>query len=133
MTRAPVISISHGGGPMPVLGDPDHEDIVESLQTRVPKLLKLGTEEAPRAIVLITAHWSERNPTISSAQKHSLLYDYGGFPPESYKLRYDAEGSPDVALEVADAMRKVGLKPKLDGNRGRHIAFSMIYTRHTDF
>ena len=28
MTRAPVIALSHGGGPLPLLGDPNHEDIV---------------------------------------------------------------------------------------------------------
>lgn len=118
MTRAPVICISHGGGPLPVLGDPMHKDIVKSLQTRVPELLKLGTPEAPRAIVLVTAHWSERNPTISSGSKHSLFYDYYGFPPESYKLKYDAPGSPEVAKEVATALKEVGLKPELDETRG---------------
>ena len=95
-----------------------HKDIVKSLQTRVPELLKLGTPEAPRAIVLVTAHWSERNPTISSGSKHSLLYDYYGFPPESYKLKYDAPGSPEAAKEVAAALKEVGLKPELDETRG---------------
>jgi len=118
MTRAPVISISHGGGPMPVLGDPGHASIVKSLRTKVPELLKLGTPEAPRAIVLVTAHWSESVPTISGARKHKLLYDYYGFPPESYKLKYEAEGSPEVAAEVAKALEGVGLKPKMDLARG---------------
>ena len=119
MTRAPVIALSHGGGPMPLLGDEDHVEIVKSLRTRVPDILRLHTPEArPRAIVLVTAHWSEQNPTISSAQKHHLFYDYSGFPPESYELRYDAPGSPDVANEVARAMEQEGLDPKFDANRG---------------
>ncbi|KAF2230255.1 Extradiol aromatic ring-opening dioxygenase [Viridothelium virens] len=118
MTRAPVISISHGGGPLPILGDEGHEQIVKSLRTRIPELLKLGTPEAPRAIVLITAHWSERNPTISNAKKHPLLYDYYGFPPESYDLKYDADGSPEIAEKVAEAMKGVGLKPVMDDERG---------------
>ncbi|KAF2756947.1 extradiol ring-cleavage dioxygenase [Pseudovirgaria hyperparasitica] len=118
MTRAPVISISHGGGPMPVLGDPSHKAIVQSLQTKVPKLLRLNTPDAPRAIILVTAHWSERNPTISSEKKHKLYYDYGGFPPEAYKLKYDAPGSPEVAKEVADALRSQGFTPDMDDERG---------------
>jgi hypothetical protein len=40
MTRGAVISLSHGGGPMPVLGDPGHADIVKSLKTRVPEILR---------------------------------------------------------------------------------------------
>jgi aromatic ring-opening dioxygenase catalytic subunit (LigB family) len=59
-------------GPLPVLGDEGHKDIAASLRTRVPKLLKLGTPEAPRAIVVVTAHWKESQPTISSGAKHDL-------------------------------------------------------------
>ena len=103
---------------MPVLGDPGHKQIVYSLKNRVPEILKLNTEEKPRAIVIVTAHWSERNPTISNGSKHKLYYDYGGFPAESYKLKYDATGSPEVAEEVGEAMTKAGLKPEYDGERG---------------
>ncbi|KAK5156083.1 hypothetical protein LTR04_005700 [Oleoguttula sp. CCFEE 6159] len=118
MTRAPVIALSHGGGPLPLLGDPGHKEIVASLRTRVPQLLRLGTPEAPRAIVIVTAHWSERTPAISNGKKHSLLYDYYGFLPESYKLKYDAPGSPEVAEEVAQAMKDEGLQPEMDAERG---------------
>lgn len=84
----------------------------------MPKILKLGTPEAPRAIVVITAHWSENHPTISSGKSHKLYYDYGGFPPESYKLKYPAPGAPDVAQEVKEAMEAEGLNPVLDPSRG---------------
>ena len=46
-----------------------------------------------------------------------MLYDYYGFPPESYKLKYDAPGSPEVAQELAQAMREEGLNPALDDER----------------
>ncbi|RXG43891.1 hypothetical protein VDGE_02964 [Verticillium dahliae] len=118
MTRGAVICISHGGGPMPVLGDPGHKDIVSSLTKRVPKLLRLNTPEAPRAIVVVTAHWSTRRPTISSATHHDLYYDYGGFPSEAYSLKYPAPGSPDVAEEVRRALAQQGLDPVLDAKRG---------------
>jgi len=118
MTRAPVIALSHGGGPMPLLGESNHRHITKSLQTRVPELLRLNTPDAPRAIIVVTAHWSTENPTISSGKQHSLYYDYYNFPPETYKLKYDAPGSPEVAEEIAQAMREVGLKPELDAERG---------------
>ncbi|KAM0561529.1 hypothetical protein ACHAPJ_003412 [Fusarium lateritium] len=114
----PVIALSHGGGPMPVLGDPSHKDIVYSLKNRVPKILKLGTPDQPRAIVLVTAHWSTRNPTISSGASHKLLYDYYGFPRESYALKYPAPGHPEIANEIADALKAEGLTPQLDPERG---------------
>lgn len=105
-------------GPMPVLGDPGHASIVKSLKKRVPEILKLGTPEAPRAIVVVTAHWSETQPTISSGRSHSLYYDYGGFPREAYQLKYPAPGSPEVAGEVKKALEDVGLQPVLNEKRG---------------
>lgn len=115
---AAVIAACHGGGPMPLLADPGHASLIKTLSQRVPKVLHLGTPNAPRAIVLVTAHWSESRPTISNASKHKLYYDYGGFPPESYKLRYNAPGSPDVAQEVHEVLQKAGLDPKMDSERG---------------
>ena len=120
MPRAPVISISHGGGPMPVLGDPKHAEIVRSLRTRVPKILKLGTPDAPRAIAVVTAHWQTRTPAVSAAAKHKLYYDYGNFPAEAYKLTYDAPGHPEVAAEVKGLLEAEGFEAVADTKRGRH-------------
>lgn len=130
MTRkAAVVSLSHGGGPMPLLGDPNHAAIVKSLKTRVPKILKLGTSEAPRAIVLVTAHWSTNQVTISSGSKHELLYDYYGFPPESYQIKHDAPGSPEVAEEVAKALKEAGIDCKKDPTRGKSAKLTLNGSR----
>ncbi len=119
MTRiAPVLSISHGGGPMPVLGDPSHAEITKSLQTKVPQILKLGTPGAPKAIVLVTAHWSTNKVHISSGARHELLYDYYGFPDEAYKLKHNAPGSPEVASEVERVLKKAGIDCLKDSERG---------------
>lgn len=131
MTRlAPVISISHGGGPMPVLGDAGHTALVKSLRTRVPQILKIGTPEEPRAIVLVTAHWSTNVPTVSSGGKHELYYDYYGFPKEAYQLKYDAPGSPEVAGLVKKALNGEGLECKEDGKRGM-FRFLSIDSMHS--
>ena len=119
MTRlAPIVSLSHGGGPMPILGDPSHASIVKSLRTKVPQILKLGTVDQPRAIVLVTAHWSTDKVTISSSSKHDLFYDYYGFPPEAYQLKYDAPGSPEVADLVGKALQAAGIDYEKDVERG---------------
>jgi aromatic ring-opening dioxygenase catalytic subunit (LigB family) len=88
------------------------------LKTKVPKLLQLGTEDVPRAIILVTAHWVTDVPMISNSEHHDLYYDYYNFPPESYKLKYDAPGSPSIAQEVFKTFESAGLKPKLDRERG---------------
>lgn len=106
---------------MPILNDPDHAELIKSMTTRVPEILGISpnsTSKPPKAIVLITAHWTETHPHISSAQHHELYYDYSGFPPESYKLKYPAPGSPEVANEVFELLDGAGLKPVLDEKRG---------------
>ncbi|KAG9238998.1 Extradiol ring-cleavage dioxygenase, class III enzyme, subunit B [Amylocarpus encephaloides] len=117
-TRAAVVAVCHGGGPMPVMADPGHAELIQSMSTTIPKILGLGTSSAPKAIVLVTAHWQTKVPTISSASKHDLYYDYGGFPPEAYKLKYDAPGSPNVAKEVYDLLQGAGFRPEMDEERG---------------
>jgi aromatic ring-opening dioxygenase catalytic subunit (LigB family) len=119
--QAPVILACHGGGPMPMLGDPGHASLIKTMSQHVPKILQLGTSNAPRAIVLVTAHWEERRPTISNGSRHQLYYDYNGFPPEAYKFKYDAPGSPEVAQEVYNVLKKAGLNPAMDSERGMDI------------
>lgn len=105
-------------GPLPVLDDPDHESIIYSLKKRVPKILGLGTPSQPRAIVLVTAHWTTADPVISSGRSHELVYDYSNFPPVTYTYKYPAPGDPDVAGRVKAAFAAEGLRPELDGERG---------------
>ena len=110
MGLAPVIALSHGGGPMPLLGDPGHASINRSLQERIPKLLGLhDAKKKPKAIILVTAHWSTRTPTITSSDAPDLIYDYYGFPPEAYEIKYPAKGSSAIAKDVAEAMKREGL------------------------
>ncbi|PNY27009.1 4,5-DOPA dioxygenase extradiol [Tolypocladium capitatum] len=118
MPVAPVVALSHGGGPLPLLGDPNHKTIIYSLKNRVPRILGLGTPSQPRAIVLVTAHWTTELPTISSGKSHDLLYDYYNFPEESYSLKYPAPGEPDIATAIRAAFEEAGLQPRLDEKRG---------------
>jgi aromatic ring-opening dioxygenase catalytic subunit (LigB family) len=108
---------------MPVMGDPGHAALIKSMSEKVPSVLGLGTADAPRAIVLVTAHWSERRPTVSNGKKHKLYYDYGGFPPETYKLKYDAPGSPELAKKVYSLLEGAGFSPEMDEERGMYSPF----------
>lgn len=107
-----VMSIPHGGGPMPLMGDPSHSQMVEFLQ---------GTEGAigrPKAIVLVSAHWECPQPTLTASAAPGMIYDYGGFPPEMYEVQYPSPGSPDLAADVATMLGNAGFAPELDADRG---------------
>ena len=113
-----VLFVSHGGGPMPLLGDPGHQDMVDRLTELAADLRK------PSAILVISAHWEEAIPTITSGTTPSLIYDYYGFPSEAYKIEYPCPGEPVLAQQVAQALDQAGIQPRLDDQRGLdHGAF----------
>ena len=53
--------------------------------------------EAPKAVLVVSAHWEEPVPTVMTAPRPALLYDYYGFPPESYRITWPAPGEPKLA------------------------------------
>ena len=113
-----VLFVSHGGGPMPLLGDPGHQDMVDRLTELAADLRK------PSAILVISAHWEEAIPTITSGTTPSLIYDYYGFPSEAYKIEYPCPGEPVLAQQVAQALDHAGIQARLDDQRGLdHGAF----------
>lgn len=112
---APAMFVNHGGGPMPLLGDKDHAGLTNFLRDGVQKHLNL---KEIKGIILVTAHWEESVVTISSGKHHDLYFDYYGFPPETYKYKYDAPGDPALAERIHHTLKKAGIKSKLDPKRG---------------
>ena len=72
----------------------------------------------PKAIVIISGHWEEAEVTINAAAHPSLLYDYYGFPKETYELKYDAPGSPELAEQVHELLAQAGIPSRFDKQRG---------------
>ncbi len=109
---APVLYLPHGGGPLPLLGEPSHYALVSFLQN-IPH--QLGS---PRAILLVSAHWETAQPSLTSAAQPALFYDYFGFPPESYQIQYPAPGDPALAAAVQQLLQAAGFDAQLDAQRG---------------
>jgi aromatic ring-opening dioxygenase catalytic subunit (LigB family) len=72
----------------------------------------------PKAIILVSGHWETEGFAFTGAAQPSLVYDYHGFPPETYALRYDVPGAPDLARRAADLLRAAGIAGQVDGDRG---------------
>lgn len=102
-TRQPAAFFCHGGGPMPVLGDPGHAPLVKSLRSFGSSLAA-----APVAIIVVTAHWEERAPCVTSTLHPKLMFDYSGFPAEAYTLEYGAPGHPGIAKRATELLQGAG-------------------------
>ncbi len=73
----------------------------------------------PTAIVVVSGHWEEsRTVKVQTAAKPPMLFDYYGFPPETYELSFPAPGSPDLARRVKSLLAGAGIPCDEDGKRG---------------
>ena len=107
-----IIFLPHGGGPLPLLGDHKHKEMVDVLQKTAANIPR------PDAIIMISAHWEEANPTITCHPGPSLLYDYYNFPDAAYQITYPAPGFPALAEAISAALGKNKFNPVLDQGRG---------------
>jgi aromatic ring-opening dioxygenase catalytic subunit (LigB family) len=112
----PVLYIPHGGGPWPFveMGLPAQDvDTLASYLRALPKGIP-----APKALLVISAHWEAGEPTVMTAARPPMLYDYYNFPPESYRITWPAPGSPALAQRVRDLLGAAGIASATDPERG---------------
>jgi 4,5-DOPA dioxygenase extradiol len=72
----------------------------------------------PCAIVIVSPHWDTATPTVGFADRPETLYDFWGFPPELYALRYPATGCREAAQEIVAVLESAGLSVQRDERRG---------------
>jgi aromatic ring-opening dioxygenase catalytic subunit (LigB family) len=77
-----------------------------------------STIEKPAGIVVISAHWEGPVATITARPEPPIIYDYYGFPPESYSLEYPAPGDPALAERLVDMLTGNNIAAGLDHQRG---------------
>jgi aromatic ring-opening dioxygenase catalytic subunit (LigB family) len=112
----PTYFISHGGGPWPWMADQlngMYRNLAASLAD-MPR--QIGV--TPKALLVISGHWEERDFAVMAHPHPPMLYDYYGFPPHTYEINYGAPGSPAVAARVLALLQAAGLKGHLDRERG---------------
>ena len=110
--RAQIVYLSHGGGPLPILGDASHKFMVDFMLQLPSRIRK------PDAILVISAHWEESAATLLGAHQPPMFYDYYGFPAKAYEITYPAPGSPDLANRIASLLHKSNIKAHIDFERG---------------
>lgn len=126
----PVYFISHGGGPWPWIKEmASHFSILEKFLRELPGQLK----EKPKAILMISGHWEEKEFTIMTNPHPPMLYDYGGFPEHTYRIKYSAPGSLNVAGEVKELLLQHNIAVLEDSKRGfDHGAFVPLYVMYPE-
>ncbi len=57
-------------------------------------------------------------PTVMTALRPPLLYDYYGFPPESHRITWPAPGEPKLAGRVRELLSGAGFETGENAERG---------------
>jgi aromatic ring-opening dioxygenase catalytic subunit (LigB family) len=114
----PTVFVPHGGGPWPFvetgLGSRDEQDKLAAYL----RSLRQVPQTTPKALLVISGHWEEPMPTVMTSKHPPMLYDYYGFPPESYTIRWPAPGDPDLAARVRRLLEAGGFRTAEDPERG---------------
>ena len=92
--KTPALYISHGAPPLL-----DDELWMSQLAAWSAEL------ERPKGIVIVSAHWESAPISISATGPNTpLIYDFGGFSPRFYNMRYDTPDATWLGDLVASMM-----------------------------
>ena len=96
--KMPIYYLSHGGGPWPWMTEQTHGAYDELAAALAAMPDDVGV--APRAMLIISAHWEAPAFTVMTHPSPPMLYDYYNFPDYTYRVQYPAPGEPALAEEV---------------------------------
>jgi 4,5-DOPA dioxygenase extradiol len=117
--KMPVLFLGHGS---PMNGIEENEFVTgwrEAGKT-IPK---------PNAILCVSAHWETKGTFVTAMEKPKTIHDFGGFPKALYEVQYPAHGSPALAIETKQIIKKteVGLDDKWGLDHGCWSVVKNLY------
>jgi 4,5-DOPA dioxygenase extradiol len=116
--RMPAVFIGHGA---PMLLD-DEVWVAE---------LRAWAQAMPRpsSVLMISAHWETQLPTLGATRPVPLVYDFYGFPPRFYQMKYPAPGAPALAARVRELLgaHKVSEDPARGLDHGAYVPLLAMY------
>lgn len=121
MAKMPVLFLGHGSPMNIVLKNAFTESLVQ-----------LGREiPAPKAILVVSAHWQTQGTFVTTAKVPELIYDFYGFPQELYDVTYPCPGASGQIEELSNVLESAGIG--YNNQRGLdHAAWAVLKYMYPD-
>jgi 4,5-DOPA dioxygenase extradiol len=119
--KMPVLFLGHGS-PMNAI----EENVFVTGWLNIAKTLP-----EPNAILCISAHWETRGTCVTAMDKPVTIHDFGGFPKALFEVEYPAPGSPDLAQETKNIIKKtvISLDDKWGLDHGSWSVIKHLYPK----
>jgi 4,5-DOPA dioxygenase extradiol len=95
----PAVFLGHGN-PMNALLDNSYTRGWAAIGEAVPR---------PRAVLSVSAHWYITGTSVTAMPAPRTIHDFGGFPPELYRVEYPASGDPALADRVRSLLAPISV------------------------
>ena len=114
--RMPTIFVPHGAGPCFFMdwSPPD----AWSKMGKYLQGIAATLPRQPKAIVIVSAHRLESGFMTTGGAQPEMIFDYNGFPPHTYELKYPAPGAPALAAEIERLIANAQLVGGVNTHRG---------------
>lgn len=113
----PTYFINHGGGPCFFLEPGPMRDAWSELEGYL-RDFAASLPDLPGALLVVSGHWEEHQPTVNMGSFPTLLFDYNGFPDHTYRLTWPAPGAPEVGFRVRELLGEAGITSACNATRG---------------
>ncbi|WP_342431422.1 class III extradiol ring-cleavage dioxygenase [Neobacillus sp. FSL H8-0543] len=104
----PSFFIAHGA-PLIAVENNEYTQFINQLGQSLPR---------PKAIILFSAHWESRTQKVSEVDTYDTIYDFGGFDPALYTIKYPAKGDQQISQEIKDLFTANGVPFEVESKRG---------------
>jgi 4,5-DOPA dioxygenase extradiol len=117
--KMPVLFLGHGS-PMNAIEENEFVTGWREAGKTIPK---------PNAVLCVSAHWETKGTFVTAMEMPKTIHDFGGFPKALYEIQYPAPGSPSLANETKQMIKKtvLGLDDKWGLDHGCWSVVKSLY------
>jgi 4,5-DOPA dioxygenase extradiol len=104
----PSFFIAHGA-PLIAIENNEYTTFLNQLGRTLPR---------PKAVVLFSAHWESKEQKVSEVDLYETIYDFGGFDPSLYEIKYPAKGLIEISEQIKALFNQNGVSFEVETKRG---------------